>query len=271
MDLTPSDTTKAIEVSLYDYLNQGYFSKDSLLCTTQAHSSNFGIAGEPIPYSIGSDNTITLILLVCFCLLTILGARLNKYIGKQIKLFFSIPREGSSSQDTTETRIQLIFIVILCLMLGINSYILTTEKITTSLVIDSNALLVFFLSALFLLYFGAKWLLQDIVGMVFFGGKKTIHYWKVQLFLTACSGILMYPLVMLQVYFDLSLENAAVFFVIVLILNKILTFYKSWIIFFKQKGLFLQNILYFCALEITPVLAFCGTWLMIINKLKVNF
>ena len=81
----------------------------------------------------------------------------------------------------------------------------------------------------------------------------------------------MYPLVMLQVYFDLSLENAAVFFVIVLILNKILTFYKSWIIFFKQKGLFLQNILYFCALEITPVLAFCGTWLMIINKLKVNF
>ena len=74
MDLTPSDTTKAIEVSLYDYLNQGYFSKDSLLCTTQAHSSNFGIAGEPIPYSIGSDNTITLILLVCFCLLTILGA-----------------------------------------------------------------------------------------------------------------------------------------------------------------------------------------------------
>jgi hypothetical protein len=76
---------------------------------------------------------------------------------------------------------------------------------------------------------------------------------------------------MLQVYFDLSLEKAAFLFCFVLFLNKILAFYKSWLIFFKQKGLYFQNILYFCALEITPILAFCGAWLMIVNNLKVNF
>ena len=271
MDLTPSDTTGTIGVSLYDYLNQGYFSKDSLLCTTQAHSSSFGMAGNPIPYSIKGDNAITIILLVCFCLITIFCARLNKFFGRQIKFFFSKPREDSASETSTEMRVLMVFVVILCLMLGIDSNILITEKITTDFVIDSNALTVFLMSALFLSYLGVKWLIQIIVGSVFFGGKKTIQFWRSQLFVTACSGILIYPLVMLQVYFDLSLENAAIFFGFVLVLNKILSFYKSWLIFFKQNGLFFQNILYFCALEITPVLAFCGTWMMIINNLKVNF
>ena len=271
MDLTPSDTTGTIGVSLYDYLNQGYFSKDSLLCTTQAHSSSFGMAGNPIPYSIRDDNAITIILLVCFCLVAIYGIRKSAFFSRQFKLFFSMPREESTSETSVEMRNLMVFGVMLCLMLGVESYILTTERITTDFVIDSNALIVSIMSALFVLYFGVKWVAQIIVGSVFFGGKKTIQFWKSQLFITACSGILMYPLVMLQVYFDLSLENAAIFFGFALVLNKILSFYRSWLIFFKQNGLYFQNILYFCALEITPVLAFCGAWMMIINYLKVNF
>ena len=271
MDLTPSDTTGTIGVNLYDYLNQGYFSKDSLLCTTQAHSSNFGMAGNPIPYSVRNDNTVTFILLICFCLIIILGTRLNKYISWQLKFFFSAPRKSTTSETSTEIRILMVFVAMLCLLLGIDSYILTIEKITTSFIIDSNALVVFLLSALFIGYFCAKWLIQILVGMVFFGGKKTIHYMKAQLFIMVCSCILLYPLVMLQVYFDLSLEKAAILFCFVLFLNKILAFYKSWLIFFKQKGLYFQNILYFCALEVTPLLAFCGVWLMIVNILKVNF
>jgi hypothetical protein len=92
-----------------------------------------------------------------------------------------------------------------------------------------------------------------------------------QLFLTAGEGVLLFPLVLLQVYFDLSLESAAVYFIFVLILNKFLTFYKSWIIFFRQKSVFLQNILYFCALEIAPLLAFGGALVMTIELLIIKF
>ena len=115
------------------------------------------------------------------------------------------------------------------------------------------------------------WLMHFVVDPVFFGGKKTIQLFKVQLFITACSTTLTLPLVMLLVFFDLSVEKCIFYFCSVLILNKILTFYKCWFIFFRQKGFFLQTFLYFCALEITPLLAFSGVWLMTVNNLKINF
>ena len=58
---------------------------------------------------------------------------------------------------------------------------------------------------------------------------------------------------------------------IVLILVKSLTFFKSFAIFFRRKGNFLQNILYFCALEIVPLTSFWGFVAIMINFLKINF
>ena len=58
---------------------------------------------------------------------------------------------------------------------------------------------------------------------------------------------------------------------IVLILVKSLTFFKSYITFFRRKSLFLQNILYFCALEIVPLVSFGGLAATAINVLKINF
>ena len=58
---------------------------------------------------------------------------------------------------------------------------------------------------------------------------------------------------------------------IVLILVKSLTFFKSYVIFFRRKGYFLQNILYFCALELVPLASFGGFVAITINYLKINF
>ncbi|MDE6689035.1 MAG: DUF4271 domain-containing protein, partial [Prevotella sp.] len=79
------------------------------------------------------------------------------------------------------------------------------------------------------------------------------------------------PLVLLLVYFNFDAEKALFCFVVILILNKLLTFYKCWSIFFRQNGGILQTFLYFCALEITPLLAFAGAWLAMTDFLKVNF
>jgi hypothetical protein len=49
------------------------------------------------------------------------------------------------------------------------------------------------------------------------------------------------------------------------------TFYKSYVIFFGRKSHFLQNILYFCALEIVPLASFGGLVVTAINILKINF
>ena len=46
---------------------------------------------------------------------------------------------------------------------------------------------------------------------------------------------------------------------------------KLFAIFFKNKGAYLQLFLYFCALEIIPLLACWGVLRMINGYLKINF
>ena len=123
----------------------------------------------------------------------------------------------------------------------------------------------------FLLFFMLKAGLYTIVNNVFFDSKKNLQWMKTLLFVISAEGVLLFPCVMLLTYFNLSMQSVLYYFVIVLFFVKLLTFYKSWLIFFRQKGLFLQNILYFCALEITPLLAFGSMMVMITNSLKINF
>lgn len=55
---------------------------------------------------------------------------------------------------------------------------------------------------------------------------------KAYLFLFSCEGVLLFPVVMLLTYFNLSLDAAIIYALIVVGLVKILSFYKSYIIFF---------------------------------------
>ena len=59
-------------------------------------------------------------------------------------------------------------------------------------------------------------------------------------FLTSLEGVLLFPLVLLQVYFSLSLQAALIYTLFVIIFIKMLSFYKCYAIFFKRSGASLQ-------------------------------
>lgn len=257
-------------ISLYDSLDAGYFSKDSLLCTTQVHSSStFGVAGNPTVYSVRSDNMMTISLIFSF-IVFLISATHSEFLKHQFKHFFTDKISSTDSISGFKRYLPLIMPAF-CLMTGTASYLLCKEYITDQFIFDNHFLVVALLSLTFLGYFLGKWLIQWFVNIVFFGSKKTLHYLRFTLFMVTCTAILVYPIVLLQVYFDLSIKKALFCYIFILILNKSLTFYKTWLIFFKQNGLFLQTFLYFCALEIIPLLAFGGLWVMTVNLLKVNF
>lgn len=55
------------------------------------------------------------------------------------------------------------------------------------------------------------------------------------------------------------LTKTIIYYVLaVVFLVKLLSFYKCYVIFFRQNGIFLQIILYFCALEIVPLATLWG-------------
>ena len=116
-----------------------------------------------------------------------------------------------------------------------------------------------------------KAILYSISGWVFFDKKKNVQWLKAYLFLISCEGVALFPMVMLLSYFELSLQVAVIYTLVVLGIVKILSFYKTYLIFFKRNGVFLQIFLYFCALEVVPLLALWGGLVLISHYLKINF
>ena len=245
--------------------------KDSTLRTDLPYRS-YGMAGDPVPYTVRGDNAITILLILCFIFFVVSVAHSQRFIIKQMKGFFYVSHSSENNGETGgELRFQAFLATVDCLVLAIGSYLLATQAMTSEFMFKTDLTLIAYLFAAFLSFFAFKLIVGTVVNSVFFDVKKNLRWIKALLFLTACEGVLLFPMLLFQVYFDFSAENSLYYFGFVLILNKILTFYKCWQIFFKQKGLFLQNILYFCALEIAPLLAFGGAWLALIDFLKINF
>jgi hypothetical protein len=113
--------------------------------------------------------------------------------------------------------------------------------------------------------------LYTVVNLVFFDGKRNRQWIKSLLFIIALEGLLSMPAVIMGPYFDLPIHKVEIYFVIMLILVKLMTFYKCFIIFFRQNVVGLQIILYLCALEIVPLLALWEILDITANNLKINF
>ena len=80
-----------LDVQLPQYYREGFFSKDSLF-HPELPGGRFGVAGDPVPYSIHNDSVITSILLAFFILVVIAIANIHEFIVRQFKNFFYISR-----------------------------------------------------------------------------------------------------------------------------------------------------------------------------------
>lgn len=267
------DSALTETADVHRYLHDSFFERDSVY-RTEVSSPGYGAAGDPVPYMLRSDNMITLLLLLCFVVFSVSLARSKHFITRQLKNFFYTSHgddDETIGETSGELRFQLFLVFVGCLLIALAGYLFVTDRIAQTFVLANDFQLVALLFGAMVAYHGAKSLLYTVVNNVFFGSKKNIQYLKDSLFLNATMSVLLFPVVMLMIYFDLSVQNAIYFFGIVLIMVKILTFYKAWAIFFRQKGGVLQTFLYFCTLEVTPLLVFCGVMLALVDVLIIKF
>ena len=252
--------------------NQGFLTQDSTLCTTEVQGDSSGVAGIPLPYTLRSDDMVTASVLFCIVIVAFLISQQRLFFVKQLSnLFYISPSDEIKNGTSTEVNTQLVLVGVLSLLMGISSFYIANETIASDYIFETRFFMVLILSALFLVYFSAKWVLQTTVNTVFFDMVSNNKWKQSSLFLLALMGILVLPLVLLQLYFDFSVKSSLFYFCFVLFLNKIVTFYKCWEIFFKQNGYFLQIILYLCALEIVPLALLGASWVLVIDQMKINF
>ena len=259
------------DVSLPKYYKESFFSKDTLLHPEIA-GGRYGVAGDPIPYTVRSDDTISLLLLLSFIIVMVSYAKSMKFFIRQAKSFFYVNhRESSINETSNEIRFQVFMVVLTCLLWALLQYFYTINYIGSTFVLSSQYHLIAIFFAMNVGYFMLRNILYTWVNTVMFGKKKNLQWLKALLFITSAEGVLIFPAVLLQSYFDLSINTVAIYSIIMVVFVKLLTFYKSYTIFFREIPFFFQIILYFCALEAVPMATLIGSLAITGNYLKINF
>lgn len=261
-----------LDIQLPQYYREGFFSKDTLF-HPELPGGRYGLSGDPVPYAVHNDNVITSLLLACFLLSLVALAGARHFMVRQIKRFFFLPHEGTTelTETVTEVRLQMFLAFLSSLLIAILFYFYTIHFVGDTFILKSQYYLIAVYLGMIMGYFLLKMLVYSIVNGAFFGSKRNKQWVKSMLFIISIEGLLLFPVVLLLAYYNLSIQNAAIYFVIVLIFVKILTFYKCFVIFFRQNVFCLQIFLYFCALEIVPLLTSWGTLVFVANSLKINF
>ncbi|MDY6205337.1 MAG: DUF4271 domain-containing protein [Prevotella sp.] len=249
-----------------------YFFSDSLLAL-QSGTDRFGVAADPVPYTLRNDNVITALLLICFIIATISFSKSRRFIVRQAKNFFYTQRRRSTfvAETAGEIRFQIFLIAQTSLLFAIIFFFYTLQYVADTFILSSQYEMLAIYFAAGLGYFLLKTILYSVVNWVFFDSKSNKDWLKSQLFMGGMEGLLLFPLVLLVVYFDLPLRSAIIYIAMTVGVFKLLSFYKCYITFFGRIGHILQIILYFCALEIVPLAFFYGSLVWINDSLKINY
>ena len=263
----PRDLT---EVSLPHYYRENFFSNNTMY-HPELSTERIGTSGDPIPYTFQNDSFVTGILILCFLLMTFALSRISDFLLRQTKQFFSTQKTEQTLIETgSEIKFQILFLFITCLIYALLYFLYTNHFIANTFIISSEYLLLVIFGMTILGYMFLRMVLYTIVNNIFFDNKKNLQFLGSILIITSLEGVVLFPLILLLAYFQFSLQNAIIYTATIVILAKILTFYKSFTIFFNQKGGFLQIILYFCALEMIPLMMLWSGLLVITENLKIN-
>ena len=265
----PRDMTTA-DIPLY--YRENFFSNDTLYHEELSAQDYYGMAGAPIPYSYANDNLVTSLLIIGFLLIAFAFSRMSNFIVGQAKNFIHPSQNSVSLSETSgEIYMQIVLTGLTCIIYALLYYLYATEFLASTYVTSSEYALLGIFLGVFVSYYLLRFGLYTIVNNLFFNSSKNKKFLTSLLYLSSLEGLLLYPALALLAFMHLTTQFAIWYCIIVLFLVKIMTFYKSYTIFFKQNDLFLQIILYFCALEMVPLITLWGGLLVIVDILKINF
>ncbi len=276
---TVATDTLATDSLKTDSLSADSLRTDSLKAKVDTIPSMFsptgksGVMAAPAPYNVATDDVVGSCLMGGLLIAILALAVSLKFVGRQMHNFFYVENDRTTTVPDLPRELagQWVLVAYCALVMGVATYFgYVTLGGSGEWALPPHTLLAVSVGV-FVCYFILKTIAYQFVDWVFFDVKKNEQWNKSQLFLTAMEGLCVTPIVLLLVYGDLSLNGAYVLMAIVVILAKILSFYKCYIIFFRRFGALMQIFLYFCALELVPLAALAGLLVSAREFLQINF
>ena len=146
-----------LDTKLPQYYREGFFSKDSLF-HPELPGGRYGMAGDPVPYTIHGDNFITSLLLICFIMAIISFANARTFIVRQLKSLFYLPHEGTSEINETanELRFQFLLVFLACVLIALLFYFYTINTFGDTFVLQTQYHLIGIYLGMVIAYITAK-------------------------------------------------------------------------------------------------------------------
>ena len=224
--------------------------------------------GESLPYLLRNDSMITVILFGSLMVVAYVLSNGKKHLSQQLKHII-INRERNNLFDNTTTNYPhytLLLIVHTCTLSGVCIYYYFAKTLPHLFKEYLHYQLLGGYIGSTLILFIIKYLLYTFTNWIFFDKMQSKNWINIYTNIFIWSGFFLLPIVLLIVYFNLSLYISLLLACFVIIITKFLLFYRCFSNFLTNFHGCFHLILYFCALEILPDILLLG----IITKIN-NF
>lgn len=244
-----------VDLSRYSYKDN--FFSGSEFFHPELRVTQIGMAAEPMPYRLRDDDFVTGALLVSFFLVALFIVRSSHILLEKIKGFFYVRGNDDNMpavNTDSELRNQALLVIHTSFVIAILFFDYTQQALTHVFNSVSPYILLGTDAGICLLYFAAKMLAYHFVNWVFFEKRQRRKWMESYVLTVMMTGLASFPLVLLLVYFDLPFRVAGTAFIIIAGLSKLLLFVKCKQIFFNLTYSIFHLFLYFCTLELIPML-----------------
>lgn len=258
------DTTYTLPL----YYKESYFAQDSLLHPELVVEPSFdGV--KALPYALWRDDWVTLLLLLMFLVLVYLYHHIRRFFIYQVKDFFNKPHECPVNMQVVEGSSYFLLTLLLSLVGSISFFCYTAKDDELPFIGEFTPyVLLGIYFVCWVAYFAIRNLLTLFVNWVFFRKKERQIWGTSSSFLTSLEALVLFPLILVTVYFHVSTIYGGMSVLLVVIIVKLLCLYKYYVIFFRKMYGILHLFVYFCALDLTPLVAI---WIVLssINSLLI--
>lgn len=226
-------------------------------------------AGETLPFCFRNDDYVTGLLLLQLFLTVLIVARSRRYFASAWQNFFSARhRENLFDEDAdTEMQGRGFLFVQTAIAMGFLLFDWVQETFPSVLAGASPYVLLGLNIGLCCLWALLRIFLYQQVNRILFPPEEVRAWLNGFLLLFIFQGLLLLPVTLLVVYFDLSYTYQFLAVILTALIGEILLLYKTYITFFSRKAGPVHIILYLCALEIIPflllwrIMVWANTWL----------
>lgn len=260
--------------SIQKCYTMGYFSENPLL-HPEIIAKTPGFSGETRPYELRNDEWITVTLLCSFLFLVFFIRYIWRFLTLQAKEFLNptLPDSTSSqeSKSSLENHYSFFITIILGIMYSLIFYGYTQQSLRLFLGQLSPHTLIGHYIICILSYFAIRKLSYNFVNCIFFDKLKQRKWKNAYSFLILTETVLLFPVLLVLVYFNVPFQKSLYIILFLFFFVKTLQLIKIFQILFNKLYCLFHFFVYFCALEIIPIVIIWTILTQTTNSLIVKF